>query len=214
MSKKAFFLVMLLIASMVGVSMAAEFSADMVSTSKGQTMNSKVYFGTDKWRSDMEKNGSKMMSIVRMDKNVVWMVMPANKSYMEMALTTDQKVGMTQKAPGEIKRTKLGTETINGVVCDKYEVIYTGKSGTTKMFQWLSKDMIPVKSQAEDGSWAMEMKNIKMGKQPVSLFSVPAGFSKMSMPGMGSVGGAQVPVTAPKSAEDVKNMLKGKIPGF
>ncbi len=214
MSKRLFLLVALMIAVMFGISIAAEFSADMVSVSKGQTMNSKVNFGTDKWRSEFQKEGTKMITIVRADKNVVWMVMPAQNSYMEMALTNEHKMGMTKKAPGEISRKKLGAETVNGMVCDKYEVTYTNKEGTTKMYQWLStRDMIPVKSQAADGSWSMEMKNIKTGKQPISLFSVPAGYSKMSLPGMGMTG-ANSGNKTPSSPKDVKNMLKGKVPGF
>jgi hypothetical protein len=42
----------------------------------------------------------------------------------------------------------------------------------------------PVKMAAVDGSWTMEYKNINMGTQPDSLFELPSGYKKMTMPSM------------------------------
>jgi hypothetical protein len=169
-----------------GAALAADFSADVVTRAKGETFQSKMYFSKDKIRTEAENRGMKSISIVRLDKKVIWVIMPDQKMYMEMPLKEQETRGMTEKVAGETSRKKIGRETVNGIACDKYEVTHlnksTGKQAT--IFQWLSDDKVPVKSAAVDGAWSTEMKNIRRAGQPASLFEVPAGYSRMD-PGMG-----------------------------
>ena len=44
--------------------------------------------------------------------------------------------------------------------------------------------VLHAKTAAVDGSFTQEYKNIKIGGQPDSLFEVPAGYKKMTMPGV------------------------------
>ncbi len=171
---------------------AQEFSADVISNFKGQTFNSKMYFEKDKWRTESENKGMKAISIVRKDKNLLWNLMPDQKMYMEMAIPEQQLRGMSKAVADEISRKKVGTEQINGMPCDKFEISHKNKAtGQTEvLYQWLNRDGIPVKTAARDGSWSTELKNIKMGRQPDSLFEVPAGYTKQKMPaGMGKMMG-------------------------
>jgi hypothetical protein len=56
---------------------------------------------------------------------------------------------------------------------------------TINTYQWMATDInFPVKTAAVDGSWSMEYKDIKLGSQPDSLFELPAGYQKMSIPSM------------------------------
>lgn len=161
-----------------------EFSADNISKAGGVTSSSKFYFGKDKWRMETEAMGVKSITIVRSDKNVMWILMPQTKMYMERELSQEQMVGKAQKLPGEIERKKIGTEKVSGIVCDKYEIVYKleGAAETTVVYQWLSKDNIPMKTASPDGSWYSVNKNIKIGKQPASLFELPSGYKKFKMP--------------------------------
>ncbi|MFA5113684.1 MAG: DUF4412 domain-containing protein [Candidatus Margulisiibacteriota bacterium] len=161
-----------------------EFSADVVTKTKGQTINSKLNYGGDKWRLETTAGGKKTVSIVRSDKKVVWMVMPEQRLYLEQKMGPEHQRGMTAKQNGEVSRKKIGREPVNGVAADKYEVTYKNGRKTEKMHQWISDDKWPVKSAAVDGSWSTEFKNINKGDQPEVLFSVPAGFNKMSLPSM------------------------------
>ena len=185
---------------------AADFSAEMVARSgKGREMTSKMYFTGQKMRT--EAMGS--VSIMRMDKNLMWNIMPGQKVYMEMKIPTQSRAGMSNKAPGELKREKLGRETVNGFGCDKYKVTYkdpdTGK--TSSMYQWITSDSIPVKSEALDGSWSSEIKKMSKGPQPSSLFEIPAGYKKMAMPmGMG-MGGRGMSGKAGKAPADYMKMM-------
>ena len=163
-----------------------EFSADSVSKYQGKRMESKMYFGKGKWRFESSAFGQKNITIVRKDNNTVWVVMPQQKMYMEQKLDPKQLVSLSGSVPGEIKREKLGSENINGVSCDKYKITYRPqeKAPEASLYQWLSKDQLPMKSEALDGSWTTELKNVKLGQQPDSLFELPAGYKLFKLPKM------------------------------
>jgi hypothetical protein len=173
-----------------GIASAIEFSADAVMSTKGQTSTSKMYVKDKKMR--MEAQGQQGYSIVRGDKNIVWMVMPQQKSYMEMKQDPSQKPKIDEKVRGEVSRKLIGSETVGGHPAQKYEVTAKVEEKTEKMYQWMATDIkFPIKSAAVDGSWMMEYKNIRMGGQSDSLFEVPAGYAKMVMPTMPK--GAKIP---------------------
>jgi hypothetical protein len=162
---------------------AMEFSADMVSSTQGHSTTSKVFVKDQRFR--MEPKGQPTYSITRGDKQVVWMVMPDQKSYMEMKLNPSQQPKTEEKVQGEVSRKLIGPETVDGHPTQKYEVTHTQGGKTEKMYQWMATDIkFPVKMAAVDGSWTMEYKNINMGTQPDSLFELPSGYKKMTMPSM------------------------------
>lgn len=192
MFKKWFSVSLLLTVVIASASFAQEFSADVMSTFKGQIVSSKMYFEKDKWRMESEMRGMKSISIVRKDKNLMWNLTPDQKMYTEMTIPEQQMMGVSKTMAGELSRKKVGTENINSIMCDKYEVSHKNKAtGQTEvLYQWLSHDGIPMKSAARDGSWTTELRDIKMGRQPDSLFEVPAGYTKQKMPaGMGKMMG-------------------------
>jgi len=176
-----------------GVALALEFSADTISTGRGRTNTGKVFFSKDKYRMDMEaprkgndRDLGAMSMIVRMDKKVIWTIMPNKKMYMEKAYddTKDRPMVEQQKMVGEVERKLVGTEMIDGHPTKKYLVMRQTGIGQHQVYSWLATDMnFPIKTAAVDGSWTQEYKNIKLGAQPDSLFEVPAGYSKFQMPG-------------------------------
>ena len=190
---KKWFSVAVILTVVTGLaSFAQEFSGDVVSIFKGQSTTSKMYFEKDKWRMESEFKGAKSVSIIRKDKKLMWNLMPDQKMYMEMAIPEQQMTGVSKTVAGEISRKKIGNERVNGMPCDKFEISHKNKvSGKTEvLYQWLSRDGIPVKTAAQDGSWSSELKNIKMGRSPKTLFEIPAGYTKQKMPaGMGKMMG-------------------------
>jgi outer membrane lipoprotein-sorting protein len=172
-----------------GSSIAAEFSADLFLKHGGETMTGKVYVKGDKTRQEFVQQGQKQITIMRPDKGVTWLLMPAEKIYMEMsnqegAAYDPQLDQNIIKDKAEIKL--LGKETINGYVCDKYQYIYRDTSMGTAT-QWVSKQLnYPIKSEYKSSSGYMltEYKNIKEGNVQNSLFEVPGDYALMSLPGM------------------------------
>lgn len=160
------------------------FSADMVMTSGGQTMQSKVYVSEGKMRMEMGPN----IVISRPDKNVSWMLMPEQQTYMENPIDRRVRAQTSREVQGEIERVKEGTEEITGKTAEKFKVTYVDNGKQTSIYQYIAADLeIPLKIKAVDGSWSMEYQNISMEEQPASLFEVPAGYQKFAMPDMADV---------------------------
>jgi hypothetical protein len=158
---------------------AQEFSADIVSTAMGQNLSGKIYNAPGKARMETKD----AITIARVDKNIAWVLMPGQKTYMEMPLTSSSVVAGGDKMPGEIERKLIGKETIDGKAVDKYYIVYTAGPKTEAIYSWILSDAgIPVKTVAENGSWQVEYKNINVGAQPDSLFEVPSDYSKFSLP--------------------------------
>ena len=179
----------LFLVSLAGSTFAIEFSSDMVMTSQGQTNTSKVWAKENKFR--MESSAQPGYTIMRMDKNVTWIVMPDQKAYMEMKSDPSKRPRTGDKVQGEVSRRLIGSETVNDHPAKKYEVTYTEGGKTDRMYQWIATDInFPVRMAAVDGSWVLDYKNIKMATQPDSLFEVPAGYQNVGMPGLGATGGA------------------------
>jgi len=174
--------------------MAKEYSATMVSKSAGQTITMQIYMKPDKFRTDTKMAGTS--TIVRKDLKKVWTLMPAQKVYMEMEQMADAPSSQTveNKVKGEVSRKKVGSETVNGHPSTKYEITTEADGKTVQIHQWWATDIsFPVKTAAVDGSWSMEYTDIKIGDQPDSLFEIPAGYNKMTLPG-GIPGGMSVKI--------------------
>jgi negative regulator of sigma E activity len=111
----------------------------------------------------------------------------------EMAAGGEQN--MAPPTPEEMQKIgdkkDLGEEKVNGYKCKKFR--YTSKDpsvGTTTM--WISKKLnFPIKTEMEgsSGPMSMEYKNIQEKELPDSLFEIPAGYQKMSMPSMPNMPG-------------------------
>jgi hypothetical protein len=162
-----------------------EFSADVVSKTNGQTVNSKMFVSNGNSRMEMSMPGSddKSIMIARPDKKIAWMLLPGNM-YMELPLKPENTVASKDKMPGEVERTLVGKENINGTETGKYKITTLNDEKKVIFFAWLDKEGLPVKMTDENGKLSMEYKNIKKGKQPDNLFELPEGYKKFEMPKM------------------------------
>lgn len=164
---------------------AAEFSAKMITKAGGQEMHGKVFMKGEKMRTEVQAGGQTSIHIVRPDKKLVWVLMPAQKTYMEMPITGEaQQKTLTTLVKDKAKLKLIGTETVNGFACDKYETTISRKGGlTSKHYVWIAKKLgMPIKMMSEDGSQLMEYRDIKVGNVAASRFEPPKGYKKMQMP--------------------------------
>jgi outer membrane lipoprotein-sorting protein len=184
--------------------MPQPFSADFSTTSSNGNANvkGKFYFSVPKMRMDMTDTGQhqnagpfggKMSMIVDGSNKIAYMLMTEQQMYMEFPL--DQNSPFTQRMPkiqtfagdpcsmteGATCK-KLGTETINGRTCDKWEM--TPKNGEKETL-WIDQKLhFPIKTVSEKGMTS-EFTNIKEGEQDAALFKVPPGFHKFDASMMG-----------------------------
>jgi hypothetical protein len=182
--------------AVAGAAVAAEWEAPRVDysaesyleTAEG-VMKGRLYSTPGKERREYVESGEQMTMIMRNDKKAVWMMMPADKAYMEMKFP---KEGRRDNLSGyKIEQTTVGPETVNGIKTTKSKIIMTGPRGEKLGgFWWASKEGIIVKIDAiavEKGSksrFKLELKDLKVGRQDPALFEVPAGYAKMDMGGM------------------------------
>ncbi len=160
------------------VALAEGFSADIVTAHGQQTMQGKIFVSGEKMRFE----AAGMATITRMDKKVVWLLMPTEKMYMEQTFRPENVVPSSEPLSGEVERTLLGTETVNGQKVDKYRITVQNEGRKHTFLQWLAVDVkLPVRTAAEDGSWWQEYRNIKAGEPDPALFEVPDNYNKFSM---------------------------------
>lgn len=164
---------------------AAEFSAQIVQRMGSQENRGKIYFQGEKMRQEFSTKEGASISIARPDKQVMWLIMPGQKMYMEMAFDKSD-LGKVMQMPKEKEKAEmklLGTETVNGYQTEKYETMIGGRGRQVKHYMWVSKKLgVPIKMASEDGSFSMEYQDIKEENLPASLFEAPAGYQKMAMP--------------------------------
>jgi outer membrane lipoprotein-sorting protein len=179
---RRFVVILLFFLLLAGTAAAVDFSADMVMTTKDMKSTGTIYFEPNKFRMDMH-SPQKMSTITRLDKKVMWSIMPEQRMYMQMPLNLENSPAVEEKMNGEIDRKLVGSENVNGHPTKKYLVTYRSGDRKEQVYQWLATDInFPVRTAAVDGSWSQDYKNIKIGSQPGSLFEVPAGYKKFAMP--------------------------------
>jgi hypothetical protein len=168
------------------------YSADqLITTRDGNTINSKLYCDNGRIRTEMTAEG--MTIIILPDQQKAYTVMDSQKMVMVMPYDPAKYKKFMIGTPGFQGTTEAaGTDTVDGVACNKYKLTTDGKvydlwtNTATKQ---------PVKLAVEDGSFVLVWKNYQAGPQDPALFQVPAGYQMVTMPSMPNFpgGGGAVP---------------------
>ena len=178
----------LLLLAAASVSYAAGYSADIVTTSKSGTSQSKLWVSYSLWAQRMEMPAQpNMVIIVRLDKKLIWNLNTRERMYMEIAMRPGmgaETIASGEKSPTEVDRTYLLTETVEGYAADKYQITYQNGNDRSVHFIWLLKDnsLFPIKTQYKDS--VTVFKNLVFDEPPASMFEIPAGYQKMALPFM------------------------------
>ncbi len=175
-----FFLLELALAP--GPGYAQEFSAEQTTITQVTTEVGILYHRPDRWRSEIKGENHTDISIFRLDKKVIWVLLPKEKKYMEIPLTEDD-MPLPARIAGEIDRAVVGQEKVEGFTCDKLVVRYSQENEVYEMIFWVSPQLgVPLRSEAPALGWKSELKKIKVGAQPDELFEAPANYERFSPP--------------------------------
>jgi hypothetical protein len=168
---------------------SVEYSADRVMETSSGTFNGKVFATQDKERAETNMRGMQSVMILRRDKQIGWMLMPAQKMYMTMDFAKAQQ--QAGAAPDDkVEITEVGTETIEGFSTKKFKMLM--KDGTGGGFIWITEHGIPVKmdmlskSGGDKSRVTVTLTNLKIGAQDAQMFELPSGYT--AMPSMGNMG--------------------------
>ena len=129
------------------------------------------------------------INIMRPDKKVMWMVMPEQKSYLEMSLDMSKRDIQSKLQDPNIKvdREFIANDVVDKHPAKKYHMTITTDGKKEKSgYVWEATDLsnFPVKYESEDKKTSTVWKNIKTGGVSDSVFEVPAGYQKSTMPTM------------------------------
>jgi hypothetical protein len=169
-----------------------QYSADVVVTRKaGQPISMRVYVDGNKRRIDRDLGGGTIV-ILRGDLSKRYILMTNTKTYVEGALDPKALEPATDWAKRMgIVHEKVGTEDVNGELCDKYRF----SSDPGKALNAKDRPMVPgprpmggliwvgqtthMLVKSENAGSTAEWKNIKVGPPDGSLFEIPADYKKL-----------------------------------
>lgn len=160
----------------------------------GTTATGTMYFGGAKMRSELTSDGQDIIVLADPSAKTQYVLMPSEKVYMQMPIGQGP-VSIPVTGPSDPTNPCSGgsgnTDCVKGEkeTVDGYDVArwdYTSAEGV-RTRAWVSTKLrFPIKSQDDNGS-SMEFSNIAEGPQPSSLFSIPAGYTKMDVGMMGGM---------------------------
>jgi hypothetical protein len=141
------------------------FSADVVASFKttGEVRHAKVFVADGKFR--VEENDTGIVAIY--DGKIAEFVNSSLVARTSFPNISDLIVSIVEL--GAIPQS-MGTENLNGKLCDKYESGFR-----TQVIFWIEKvSGSPLKIESKDGAVAIEFENIKIGAQQDILFKNPS----------------------------------------
>jgi len=140
-------------------------------------------------RSEMRTGSMYSVMIMRNDRKVGYMVMPAQRMYMEVNLAQAAQRSGTL-AQDQVELEAVGSETVSGLATTKYK--FVTKDRSTGGFLWYTAEGIPVKMDvlskygSDKSRTTVTLHDVRIGEQDRTTFDVPAGFARM--PGGGLFG--------------------------
>jgi hypothetical protein len=187
-----------------------EYSAERVIEMESGTFTGKVYSAKGKERTETNMGGMQSVMILRLDQQLGYMLMPAQKMYQKLDLAQAQKQSGATPAD-QVEITEVGAESVAGHDATKYKMLM--KDGSGGGFVWVTPEGIPVKMDLlskqgrEKTRMTMTLKNLAIGSQDATLFELPVGYS--AMPSMGNFGVGQTTSAAPTAAPAKPTVLSG-----
>ena len=176
---------LLLVLTVPGVAWGAEFSASMMVKDGLKTMPGKIYVSNGKMRQEFLDAGGQTITIVRPDQKVVWVILPWQRSYLEIPLTTKLPGQFIQVPIQAVGKRLVGQERVNGYDAERYEVSVPVGRGLEKQTYWVAAKLgLPIKMECRERHFSLEYQSIREEKVPDRLFNLPPGLQKLT-----SIGG-------------------------
>jgi hypothetical protein len=159
---------------------ALEFTADQLTRINGHSRKANIYYRDDMWRLDHHDLGPVNVTIVRKDKQVMWLLLSRMKHFKTVPYDPEQAPKVSERMEGEIAREEIGTEVLDGHPTTLYLVTVRRGDRTDVYYQWLATDIrFPLKLARKDGSWTVEYRNVKLRKVTDYLFQLPLNFQPL-----------------------------------
>jgi hypothetical protein len=177
------FILVVIVAVVLGIGLPAralEFTADRITKMDGRTSKATVYYRDNMWRIEHRAMGPVSISIVRKDKQVVWLLLSRMKHFKTVPYSAEHDLFVTETLEGEVSREEIGTEVREGHPTILYEVVTQQGERTEVYYQWVATDIhFPMKLAKKDGSWIVEYQHVKLRSVSDYLFQLPVNFQPL-----------------------------------
>ena len=156
---------------------ALEFTADQITKIDGRIRKANIYYRDDMWRIEHHNLSPVNVTIVRKDKQVMWLLLSRMKHFKTVPYDPDQAPKVSEHLDGEVSREAIGTEEREGHPTILYEVTVKQGDRTDVYYQWFATDIrFPMKLARKDGSWIVEYQHVKLRSVSDFLFQLPVNF--------------------------------------
>ena len=119
------------------------------------------------------------VSILRPDRNRMYMVFPSVKSYIELAYS--KSTGTDPAPPPKIDKTPLGTEVVGDQPCAKVQMDVTESNGEHyDITTWTATNSstLPIQIKVGSPSALVELQDLHFEAPDSGIFEPPAGYTK------------------------------------
>lgn len=159
---------------------ALEFTADQVTKTDGKIRKAYIYYRDAMWRIEHHTMGPVNVSIVRKDKQLVWLLLSRMKHFKTIPYDSQQELSVSVRLEGEVSREEIGSEVREGHPTVLYEVTTKQGERVEAYYQWVATDIhFPMKLAKKDGSWIVEYQHVKMRSVSDYLFNLPVNFQPL-----------------------------------
>jgi hypothetical protein len=169
--------------------LSTEYSANRRIESDQGVIEGSIAAAPGRERSEMRVGGMSTVMILRSDRGLGWMLMPAQKMYQELDFSrAAQQAGTV--AQDQLDLEVVGKETISGLETTKYK--FVSKDGSGGGFLWYTADGIALKMDVlsktgrKNSRMTVTLEDVRVGTQDPAVFELPAGYKRL--PGAGIPG--------------------------
>jgi hypothetical protein len=125
----------------------------------------------------------RVASITRPDKQLMYLIYPGLKSYVELPLSKEEAAAFSDTTP--LKVTALGKETVQGQACVKNRVTFTNELGQAQhVLVWNAsrlKDFpVQVEVQEEGNTVKIQFRDVQLSKPDARQFDPSPGFARFT----------------------------------
>jgi hypothetical protein len=155
--------------------MALDFSAERIVKNGKSVVTALVNAKDDRWRFEFaQPQGGASIIIVRMDRHSSWLILSKQRQYLEVPISIDHRLAVSETMEGERSRELVGDQVLNGYPTELFEVTVEEKGGTRQYYQWVTKvQRFPVKTVSKQGQWSEEYRHVRFTTQSPFLFELP-----------------------------------------
>jgi hypothetical protein len=124
---------------------------------------------------------AEVVSIVRPDKKLVYILFPGVESCLEMPIPKEESDAIDQNT--KVERTPLGKEIVGGHPCVKNKVVVNGSKGPMlEATTWNATDLknfpVQIESREKENTSVIRFKDVQLSKPEASRFEVPANYAR------------------------------------